>query len=63
MIHDEEACLAHLEAAHEKGQLPGDCDADALQAEGLVEERHGSWHLTPKGRLRLQNLRSVYKNR
>lgn len=63
MIHDEEACLAHLEFAHEKGDLPGDCDAEALRAEGLVEPRLDGWQLTSKGRLRLQNLRSVYKNR
>lgn len=59
----ELACLAFLEALDgEPGVLPDGCDADQLQAEGLIRVVEGGrMELTAEGLLRLWNLRTQHR--
>ena len=54
-------CLTYLESLEGTTELQGTCGGCDVSGEALVEESDGRWHLTPKGRLHLANLRSLHR--
>ena len=61
MKPSELACLSYLDALEgERGLLPDDCDIAQLEADGLIRMGAAGQHeLTPTGKVRLANLRTL----
>ena len=60
MTIDELMCLGALEALESGASFPDGYDSREMTRLGLiVRRRDGEWGLTPLGRLRLKNLRSL----